>query len=90
MDVQRYIDSGQLTLTVPEETYLKSGDFRPEDIVNSLNGFSRANRKSEYRGVRVAAEMTWALKKPSILARIAEYEAKIDRLLPGTPVIGLC
>lgn len=90
VDIQRYMNSGQLTITKAEDTYLKQGRFNLNDMLGFWNKNSVAALKGRYRGIRISIEMTGALGKSSTLAELVKYEAKVNDVLPGSPVIGLC
>lgn len=90
VDVQRYINSGQLAVMKAEDIYLRLGRFDLNDVLELWNKTSGAALKGKYRGMRIATEMTWALGKSSTLAELAKYEAKINDFLAGSSIVGLC
>lgn len=89
-DVEACLASGQLTLLVKEETYLKEGFFDPDKMIALLIESTEAALQEGYSGLRVTGEMTWVLSERPGSDRLIEYEAKLNRIFPGSKSLAIC
>jgi len=81
---------GQLLLLTADETCLQSGVFSPEALIGTLLRILQEAVAEGYRGLRMAMEMSWALRWASNLAWLGEYESKLNCYFSQHPVITLC
>jgi len=81
---------GQLLLLTAEEACLQFGVFSPEALIGTLLRTLQEAIAEGYRGLRMAMEMSWALRWASSLAWLAEYESKLNCYFSQHPVITLC
>jgi len=90
INVGRCLASGQLTLLDAEAAYLHAGSFHPERMLEWLQTEMQRALAEGYPALRATGEMAWALRSPSGLAQVSDYEAKLNERLPGSPGIALC
>jgi len=88
--VQACPAQGQLLLLTAEDTCLQSGVFSPEALIGTLLRILQEAVTEGYRGLRMAMEMSWALRWASSLAWLAEYESKLNCYFSQHPVTTLC
>jgi signal transduction histidine kinase len=90
VDVSPYLQRGQLTLLGSEESYLQAGEFEPERMLALLRAETERATGQGYKALRVTGEMSWVLKGLPGSARIVEFEAKLNSLLPGSQCLAVC
>lgn len=82
VDVNAAQRRGALTVLTKRETYLRHGPFEPEKMIADLHGEVKYSLEHGFRGLRATGEMSWALDLPSSLARLIEYEDKLQKMWP--------
>ena len=90
VDLEPYLASGQLSFLAARETLINGGCFDPELAVHRLERETAEARAHGYTGLRVTAEMSWALASEPGCPRFVEFECKCNALLPGTACLALC
>lgn len=86
----KYVASGQLVVATSQDTYLQGGRFDPDGMIAWLRQEADKAQEEGYGALRVAGEMSWALRGLAGSERLMEYEAKLNRFLPEKRAIGLC
>lgn len=82
VDAGRSIETGQLQLPAPADTYLRSGRFSTDDMLNYWEQAALAARADgNSRFFRAAGEMPSVLDQPAGRAEFFRYEAKLSKLL---------
>jgi len=89
-DVKPFLSSGQLEVLTFDETYLRKGAFDPDEMIDLLRTETELALAQDYRGLRITAEMNWALRGLPDSERLMEYESKLNQFFPGSKCIGLC
>ncbi len=90
VDVERERGRGALQLLTESETYLHSGSFAPQTMIDFLGGLERAALKDGFTGLRYLGVMTWALKHNIDGDRLIEYEAAMNRFLLNSRSVICC
>ena len=91
LDPGGYLRTGQLTVLPRAETCLTAGAFDPGRMVASLEKVLARAERDRFRGVRVTADMTWAVRERSGRARILDCEAGVDAAIaPSTSAMAIC
>lgn len=91
IDVDTAVESGDLVIWAAEETYLKTGSFDRDAMLDFWEeSLVEARDNQGYTGVRAAAEMTWALDSETGLDQLARYEAMLNSLYSGDDYVVLC
>ncbi len=90
LDVRAAEDSGQLVFLTGDESYTREGVFDPQAMVALLRGETQRALDDAFTGLRVTAEMTWALRGPPGSERLIEYETLLNEFFPGSKATGLC
>ena len=89
VDVDGAFESGQLTFHTLEETYLQSGRFDPDHM---LDVYAEAieDAKADYPGLRVTANTNFILDDHATMADFMAYESRVNELFSGEECIALC
>jgi anti-anti-sigma regulatory factor len=91
LDPDTYVHTGQLTVLPRAEACLTAGHFDPGRMVASLEGVLVRAKRDRFRGVRVTADMTWAIRERSGRALVLDCEAGLDATIaPSTTAIAVC
>lgn len=90
VDVQKYLDSGQLSVVGPEDFYIEDGEFEPSAVIRRVKEEEDLALSKGYKGLRFAEEATWVLKKTDWLKKLIEYEVKLDFFSRKSAVLTLC
>lgn len=91
IETDAYLRTGQLALLPRAETCLTAGVFDPERMVASLEDVLASAEHDRFRGVRVTADMTWAIRQRSGRDRMLECEAGLDAAIaPSTAAMAIC
>jgi chemotaxis family two-component system sensor kinase Cph1 len=85
-----YLHSGQLCLIPASDAYLRHQVFRPDEMLEFWKEKLVRAQAEGYAVMRVTGETTWAERGYPGTERFLEYEAKLNELVPGSPVIVLC
>lgn len=90
LEVEPYLDRGQLRLMTPGESYLRTGLFNPDDMLALWQKETERALVEGYRALRGAAEMSGALQGPAGSERLLEYESKLSSFLPDSNCLLIC
>lgn len=80
---------GALSVVTKHDAYLRNGIFEPDRMIADLDRDVSFALQSGFSGLRIAAEMSWALDLPSALVHLCDYEQKLCRHWPSQ-LGGLC
>ncbi|WP_312911930.1 sensor histidine kinase [Natronosalvus caseinilyticus] len=89
VDVDAALESGQLTFHTLEETYLRSGRFDPDDMLE-VYADAIEEAKAEYPALRVTANTNFILDEYATLEDFMAYESRVNDLFRGEDCIALC
>ena len=88
IDVDAALESGALTFHTIGDTYLRTGRFDPDDMLDCYaDAIADA---ADYEGLRISAETTWILDEGTTLEQFMEYESRVNDLFYGEDCIALC
>jgi len=90
LDVEPYLDSGQLVILTVNESYMGGGVFNPDSMIHLLSQETEKALKEGYSALRVTGEMSWALKGLPGSERLIEYEAKLNEFFPNNKALAIC
>ena len=90
VDVDRQVRDGALRFLLPGDVYLVGGEFQPVRTDRIFSDAITQARLDGFRGLRVAADVSWASSIDSGTERLIAYEAHAQAGFFGAPVIGLC
>lgn len=84
------VKSGALVICDKYASYLKTGKFDPNEMMEFLVQFSEQSKKQGYPMLRLTGEMSWALGNDSGINRLIEYESKLNRMYKHLDAVGIC
>jgi anti-anti-sigma regulatory factor len=76
----RALTTGQLRIVAATEAFLRRGVFDPDTVLAAWRDGIAQAREEGYRGLRVVADMLWAVRKVPGVERLACYEAQLNRI----------
>ena len=83
-------EAGNLSITEAESTYCPTGEFVPENMLDTLRSYHRRCAAEQYPASRVSGEMSWALRGIPGSERLMEYESLVNEVLTTHPVTAVC
>ncbi len=89
-DVEVLKESGRLAFTSSDDVYTPSGSFHPRATLDFWKKEVENLSRGEWKALRVAGDMSWALKSPGDMEALAAYEAEVNRLPGGEDCVLLC
>jgi anti-anti-sigma regulatory factor len=91
LDPDPYLRTGQLALLPRAEACLTAGVFDPGRMVSSLEDVLARAERERFRGVRITADLTWAVRQRSGRDRLLDCEAGLDAAIaPSTTAMAIC
>lgn len=78
VDVLKERAKGSLVFLTKNETYLASGSFEPEKMVKRLRSIVKDALNEGFSGLRITAEMSWALDHSPHCDALVGYELMAD------------
>jgi signal transduction histidine kinase len=90
VEVDPYLQRGQLAVLSSDLAYMQAGTFDPERMIALLQTETDRAVGERYQALRVTGEMSWALKGVPGSERIVEYEAKLNTFFPGSRCLAIC
>lgn len=90
VDVERYVDAGQLEVLDSDTTYLEGGGFLPERMLRFWAARAQWDAATADMVVRNVGDMTWAHRDKPGVADLAMYESELNRIMGSHPQVVLC
>ncbi|MEA2599515.1 MAG: hypothetical protein QOF89_507 [Acidobacteriota bacterium] len=84
------LDRGSLVFLTQREDWLPAGRFDPGTMMDVLRQAEQQALDDGYSGLRASWNMSWVLEGTSGADRLLEYEAHLNRFLPGSRTCALC
>jgi hypothetical protein len=85
------VASGQLEFYDSDETYLRTGSFEAEQMIDFWEGRARAiSEEGRFTAVRLLGEMSWLERVPPTRESIVRYETWADDFVGRYPQTVLC
>jgi anti-anti-sigma regulatory factor len=88
--VQSAMDAGQMIATGYQDRLLSGQAFRADAAVRWLSGQLDSARDEGFPGLRVAVDMSWALRPVTGIEQLPRFEEEIAAVLDGTTASVLC
>jgi PAS domain S-box-containing protein len=90
VDIAHERERGALWILTKRESYLKSGKFDPQMMIDFMRSAQAQALADSFSGLRVTGEMTWALGPGIAHNDLIEYEALLNRFSINSRSIVLC
>jgi anti-anti-sigma regulatory factor len=88
--VRPAVAAGQMAAAGCEGPLLSGQAFRPGPAVDWLDGQIADCKQEGFPGLRVAVDMSWALRPVTGVGELPDFEERIAAVVAGTPVSVLC
>jgi anti-anti-sigma regulatory factor len=88
--VQSAMDTGQMITAGYQDRLLSGQVFRADTAVRWLSGQLDSARDEGFPGLRVAVDMSWALRPVTGIEQLPRFEEEIAAVLDGTTASVLC
>ncbi|MDQ0585495.1 MEDS domain-containing protein [Streptomyces rishiriensis] len=90
LEPDRAVARGQLQVDTVEDSYLATGRFDPETMVNTLRRHVSDSLAAGYAGLRISGEMSWSLRDVPGAEHVHEYETEINAVFAGNRASAIC
>lgn len=82
--------SGQLEVAPSMSAYVLGGTFDPVQVISGLRNRIDGALAQGYPGLRISADMVWALRPVSGLEQLLTFEVQFSELLASRPATAVC
>lgn len=89
-DLKPYLFSGQFEIIHTSNAHLNSGHFGEEKMLSYWDESIENAKRSGFRGLRAAVEMTWALSGKPGCEILAPYESRLTNLMREKDASVIC
>jgi anti-anti-sigma regulatory factor len=90
LSVGSSIDVGQLVVAGSGEHFLAGGAFAADQMIDLLAGQLQEARRDGYSGLRLTADMCWALRPAAGVEQLIAYESRLSDLLADAGALAVC
>ena len=90
VDTDSAMASGQLSITDCNSTYLSSGDFDADRMINRLKNYSETTPKESFSGLRIIGNVPCNGGCQTSIDNVVKYERELNHFFPGSNVSALC
>ena len=90
VDVERYLQTGQLVIVTPKESYLRGGGFAADQMISLLTACATDATAQGYSAFRVTGEVTWLVRELDSVDDFLKYEDALNDAMREFPVKILC
>lgn len=90
LPVESTTASGQLEVVPSVSAYIAGGTFDPEQVISGLRGRIDGALAAGYPGLRISADMVWALRPVSGLEQLLTFEVQFSELLATGRAMAVC
>jgi PAS domain S-box-containing protein len=90
LEDEPYLGSGQLSLLTAADASMQEGVYDSDRMIALLRTETERALADGYPALRIAEEMTWAVRGRPDAEQLMEYERKLDEFLPGSRCLAIC
>ncbi|SDY15301.1 STAS domain-containing protein [Micromonospora pattaloongensis] len=90
LPIDEATQAGRLHLATSAETYLAEGSFAANRMLDLLSDRIEQARSEGYRALRIAGDMSWALRPVAGVDELMTYESQLRSLLADGGGIAIC
>jgi len=73
-----------------EDTYFSNGRFEPHAMMDTLKGALDVSQSGRFSGLRVAGDVSWAMRERKLFGQALYYEKLLDLYMPGKKMTTVC
>lgn len=91
INIQQYVESGQLVLVSERDALLAGRRFDPYHLLSTHQSFIAQAMREGWQAVRISIDMTWLVRDGATPEQILKYEAASDAVFTfqNAPIIAL-
>jgi chemotaxis family two-component system sensor kinase Cph1 len=89
VSVEDAIRVGGLVILTKWDTYLRTGPFDPQAMLQYLQDQVGAATAAGFEALRVTGEVNW-IQTTQDVTRFLEYEARLNDIVPQSGLLGMC
>ncbi len=89
VDMQYYINKGQLMIMQAIDLYLEEGIFEAEKVLQAFEEIFNEGQVQGYSKLRILTEFGW-LNDMELFDRVLDYEVEVERIIHGSPFVAMC
>jgi hypothetical protein len=89
IDVESLIEKGKLAVMAPEDTYMRTGRFDADDVINNGKLSIAATLEQGFTGLRCACDMSWVKTYKISPKMLLDYENKVNCLFEDK-IVSIC
>lgn len=90
LEDEPYLGRGQLSLVSAADASMWEGVCDPDRMIARLRTETERSLADGYPALRIAEEMTWAVRGRPGAEQLMRYERKLDEFLPGSRCLAIC
>ena len=90
VNASRAVERGALWLRTPDEIYLRSGKFDPDDSLAYIEELIQGALADGFTGLRGSGEMSAGQESAIPWETVLSYEARVNEWFSKRPFVGLC
>jgi hypothetical protein len=79
-----------LKINCLEDTYFSDGRFEPLAMMDTLKGALGVAQSGKFSGLRVAGDVSWAMRERKLFGQALYYEKLLDLYMPGKKMTTVC
>lgn len=80
----------RIRIVSAEEAYYPGGRFSQEEMDQTVHEMYTRQYTGQHRNIRVATDMTWALKGIPGSEDLASFEAELNLFIPNRSIVAIC
>jgi anti-anti-sigma factor len=84
------VTAGRLEVSSSGESYLAGGAFDAGRMMDTLAAQISRSEREGYTGLRLSADMCWALRPVAGLQQLVDYESEVAQLFAGGRAMAVC
>jgi len=90
LPVAEAVTSGRLEVSGAGESYLEGGAFAADRMMDTLAAQISRSEREGYAGLRLSADMCWALRPVGGLEELVDFESQVARLFADGRATAVC
>jgi hypothetical protein len=90
VDVEKEIERGGLALGTAADRYLRDGEFRPVELVETLKGHVQASSRDGFSGFRTSGDLSGMTDTRIKGTQFIDYERLVSECYPSSRLTSMC
>jgi anti-anti-sigma regulatory factor len=90
LPIRESVRTGQLEVSPVGAVFVPDGAFAPGRVIDALRAHIDQAQRAGYAGLRITADMGWALRPVAGVEHLVEYESRLSELLAESRATAVC